>query len=59
MSGGHLGDSDTDESCVEMAEIPGSFAIRDFKDPGRPALRFTAEELDSFVRGYATARGII
>jgi hypothetical protein len=49
------------ESCVEIAQIPGTpaFIVRDTKaeGPGRE-LRFTGQELDTFVRGYAAQRGL-
>lgn len=50
------------ESCVELAEIPGSgsaFILRDSKAAGKGReLRFTARELDDFARGYAARRGL-
>jgi hypothetical protein len=56
--GGNL--QSENESCVEMAAIPGSaggFIIRDSKTEGSGReLRFTAQELDTFVRGYAAQR---
>lgn len=50
------------ESCVELAPIPGSapaFIVRDSKAEGSGReLRFTGQELDNFVRGYAAQRGL-
>jgi hypothetical protein len=49
------------ESCVEIAEIPGTsaFIVRDSKAEGSGReLRFTVQELDSFARGYAAQRGL-
>jgi hypothetical protein len=49
------------ESCVELAQIPGTpaFIVRDTKTGGSGReLRFTAQELDTFVRGYAAQRGL-
>ncbi|MDT0341581.1 DUF397 domain-containing protein [Streptomyces litchfieldiae] len=58
--GGNL--SGEHESCVEVARIPGeaaAFAIRDSKPEGAGReLRFTGAELDEFVIGYATRRGL-
>jgi hypothetical protein len=58
--GGNL--QSENESCVELARIPGTdsaFILRDTK-PGSAgtALRFTGDELDNFVRGYAAERGL-
>ena len=50
------------ESCVEIAQLPGStsaFIVRDTKAEGPDReLRFTGQELDNFVRGYAAQRGL-
>jgi len=50
------------ESCVEIAPVPGSasaFIVRDTKTEGSGReLRFTGQELDNFVRGYAAQRGL-
>ncbi|OII64810.1 DUF397 domain-containing protein [Streptomyces sp. CC53] len=50
------------ESCVEVAAIPGAesaFVIRDTKPEGAGLeLRFTAEELDDFTRGWAQKRSL-
>jgi Domain of unknown function (DUF397) len=58
--GGNL--QSENESCVEVASIPGSapaFIIRDTKAQGAGReLRFTGLELDNFVRGYAAQRGL-
>lgn len=38
--------------CVEVAQLTdGGVAVRDSKDPSRPALEFTAEEWSAFVAG--------
>lgn len=39
--------------CVEVATVRGATAIRDSKNPGGPALVFTAEEWAAFVGGVA------
>ena len=58
--GGNL--QNENESCVEIAPIPGSaggFIVRDSKAEGSGReLRFTGQELDNFVRGYAAQRGL-
>lgn len=37
-------------NCVEVATLPGGGrAVRDSKDPQRPALRFTAAEWGAFT----------
>jgi hypothetical protein len=50
------------EACVELAPIPGpdpAFIVRDSKAEGTGReLRFTAQELDNFVTGYAARRGL-
>jgi hypothetical protein len=49
------------ESCVGIAPIPGTpaFIVRDTKPEGSGReLRFTGQELDNFVRGYAAQRGL-
>ena len=56
--GGNL--QSENESCVAIAALPGAdsaFIIRDTKAEG-PELRFTGQELDSFVQGYAAQRGL-
>jgi hypothetical protein len=58
--GGNLtGDN---ESCVEVAEIPGTpdvYAVQDNKPDGAGRqLRFTAQELDSFALGWIAERGL-
>ncbi|MGA4837404.1 DUF397 domain-containing protein [Streptomyces sp. G45] len=41
-----------DGACVEVAELPGgAVALRDSKNPGRGALRFTADEWAAFRDG--------
>lgn len=37
--------------CVEVARSGEGMAVRDGKDPGRPALEFTAEEWRAFLAG--------
>jgi hypothetical protein len=58
--GGNL--QSENESCVEIAPVPGSasaFIVRDTKAQGPSReLRFTGQELDNFVRGYAAQRGL-
>lgn len=53
--GGNTGDSGTDESCIEIANIPGGKALRDSKRPDLPALRFTDAEWNGFMRAYGQA----
>lgn len=41
-------------ACVEVAKAAdGTIAVRDSKDPAGPTLRFTAAEMDAWVRGCA------
>lgn len=58
--GGNLGGEH--ESCVEISAIPGAvsaFVLRDNKPEGAGIeLRFTEEELNDFVRGYAMEQGL-
>ncbi|MFE0420898.1 DUF397 domain-containing protein [Streptomyces sp. NPDC058953] len=58
--GGNLGGEH--ESCVEIGVIPGAvsaFVLRDNKPEGAGVeLRFTAKELNDFVRGYARMQGL-
>ena len=58
--GGNL--TSENESCAELAPIPGSssaYIIRDSKPAGSGReLRFTEDELDNFVKGYAAQRGL-
>lgn len=62
LCGGKTGDAnDDEEACVTAAPIlgaDGALAIGDSKNPGGPLLRFTEAELTTFVRAYATQRGI-
>ncbi|WP_049573994.1 DUF397 domain-containing protein [Streptomyces sp. SBT349] len=38
--------------CVEITDLPGgAVALRDSKNPGREALRYTAEEWEAFRQG--------
>ena len=50
------------EACMAIAPLPGpapAFIIRDTKPEGSGReLRFTGQELDNFVRGYAAQRGL-
>ncbi|MYV55483.1 DUF397 domain-containing protein [Streptomyces sp. SID3212] len=39
--------------CVEVAHIGDVVALRDSKDPTRPALVFAPREFDAFVCGVA------
>lgn len=40
------------EHCIEITDLPGGgVALRDSKNPGFPALRYTAEEWDAFRKG--------
>ncbi|UGQ09200.1 DUF397 domain-containing protein [Yinghuangia sp. ASG 101] len=43
--------SEMGSSCVELAPISGGVAVRDSKDPSRPALCYTLDELDAFISG--------
>ncbi|WP_328680925.1 DUF397 domain-containing protein [Streptomyces sp. NBC_00343] len=46
-----------EHDCVEIAQLPaGGRAVRDSKDPGRAALRFTASEWTAFRKGVVTGR---
>lgn len=50
--GGNTGDSNTDESCALVAEIPGipgAIAIQDTKNPTAGELRFDAAETRSLA----------
>nr|WP_242436667.1 DUF397 domain-containing protein [Streptomyces sp. CB02488] len=41
-----------ENNCVEIADLPGGGrAVRDSKNPERPALRFTATEWAAFRAG--------
>jgi hypothetical protein len=43
--------SNPNGSCVEVAEVPGGIlAVRNSRDPGGPALIFTAGEVAAFIR---------
>ncbi|GAA0358411.1 DUF397 domain-containing protein [Streptomyces blastmyceticus] len=45
-------DSNTNEHCVEITDLPGGgVAIRDSKNPNRPDLRYTANEWAAFRSG--------
>lgn len=43
--------SEMGASCVELASIAGGVALRDSKDPSRPALCYTIDELGAFISG--------
>ncbi|MFE4666626.1 DUF397 domain-containing protein [Streptomyces sp. NPDC056716] len=44
--------SDAGQGCVEITDLPdGGIAVRDSKNPDRPALRYNAEEWAAFRRG--------
>jgi hypothetical protein len=44
--------SATGSTCVEVAtNLPGIVAIRDSKNPDRPALTFTPAEWRAFIQG--------
>jgi hypothetical protein len=36
-------------SCVEVAQVPDGFFVRDSKDPDGAVLKFTRPEWDAFV----------
>lgn len=38
-------------NCVEVAELPGGWAVRDSKDPDGPVLEFARAEWDAFLSG--------
>jgi Domain of unknown function (DUF397) len=38
-------------NCVEVAEMPDAFAVRDSKDPTGPVLVFTLAEWRAFIDG--------
>jgi hypothetical protein len=43
--------SDSNGQCVEWADVDGSVAVRDSKNPNGPALIFTPGEWRAFVEG--------
>jgi hypothetical protein len=43
--------SSANGQCVEMADIDRGIAVRESKDPGGPALAFTAAEWEAFTAG--------
>jgi hypothetical protein len=46
------GHSNPNGSCVELAGLPGgAVAVRNSRDPGGPALIYTAAELAALIRG--------
>lgn len=41
------------EQCVEITDLPGgAVAVRDSKNPGKGALRFTASEWEALRQGF-------
>jgi hypothetical protein len=36
-------------NCIQVADLPGTIAVRDSKDPDGPALLFTAAEWAAFT----------
>ena len=36
-------------NCIEVADLPGTVAVRDSKDPDGPALLFTAAQWAAFT----------
>ncbi len=38
-------------NCVEVAAVGTTIAVRDSKDPNGPALQFTPDEWNAFLRG--------
>jgi hypothetical protein len=52
--------SNPNGSCVELTRLPGgAIIIRDSRDPGGPALVFTAGEIAAFIRGVKEAPSTI
>ncbi|MGC0418539.1 DUF397 domain-containing protein [Embleya sp. AB8] len=43
--------SNQNGACVELASLSVGVAVRDSKNPDRPALRYTREELAAFIAG--------
>jgi Domain of unknown function (DUF397) len=43
-------------NCVELAELPdgAGVAVRNSRDPGGPALIYTVDEIEAFIRGVAS-----
>lgn len=56
--GGNSDDNGDEESCVLVAQAPGLVALRDSKNHGLEALRFTKAEIDAFVRHYVRENDI-
>lgn len=47
--------SNPNGNCVEVAALPdGDIAVRNSRDPQGPALIYTPDEIDAFVRGAKT-----
>jgi hypothetical protein len=50
--------SGTGQNCVEVAaNLPGTIAIRDSKDPDGGVLRFSPDEWKTFLESLRTASG--
>jgi Domain of unknown function (DUF397) len=44
--------SNSQGTCVELASLPGgTYAVRNSRHPGGPALVYTQAEIDAFIRG--------
>ncbi|MGW0432017.1 DUF397 domain-containing protein [Micromonospora sp. NPDC003197] len=43
-------------ACVEVADLPGSVAVRDSKNPSGPVLAFTSTEWHAFIAGTKTGQ---
>jgi len=44
--------SNSQGTCVELASLPGgTFAVRNSRHPGGPALIYTQAEIDAFILG--------
>ena len=44
--------SNSQGTCVELASLAdGTFAVRNSRDPGGPALIYTQAEIDAFIGG--------
>lgn len=44
--------SNSQGTCVELASLPGgTFAVRNSRHPGGPALIYTRAEIDAFILG--------
>lgn len=46
------GRSNSQGTCVELASLPGgTYAVRNSRHPGGPALVYSQAEIDAFIRG--------